>query len=372
MSLDRARQYGFVSHYNHTGSAESDRLANDIALSSGQLWQLAANPVKVHAQLSGWGGAGLDPAALPQLLPALFFAFVFVLLRLLSTPYCERLGLFLRVVDPKTTDSGRSDRLRGGQRRKLRKFHAQLWLAVTYTVSTIFGYIVQRDKPWFGLPVNEENYVSFLSPHPYKVDIYMLLYYQYGLGFYMSELIFLLMDYDLKRSDFLLFLVHHFVTLFLMILSHCSYEHRVGAYVLFIHDASDILLAVSKVINYVVEAAEKRKQKNKGNNNDTINNKNSNSNNKMKYNKKMITETKDVTSSSLYKFFFNSTTLNTCFAAFVVVFVFLRIICLPSLAFASVGASIKIRMCTLSFWLLVFFFACSTARIAVLLVCINC
>lgn len=339
MSPERARQYGFVSHYNHTGSPATDRLANDISLTRGQLWRLAANPPALNAQLSGWGGAGLDPAALPLLLPALLWALFFVLLRLRTLRHGERLGLLLRVVVPRAGDDDAS--LSAGQRRKLKKLHGQLWLAASHAVSAFFGYAVQRGKPWFALPVGRENYVGFLSPHPYKVDASLLLYYQYGLGFYISELVYLLIDYDIKRSDFFMFLIHHAVTFFLIVLSHCSYEHRFGVYVLFIHDASDILLTLSKVINYVVEAERKRKQKAESDHN----------NNNIK--KKKITKTADVRSSFLYKVIFNSTTLNICFIVFVASFIFLRIICLPALAFASIVASIKIRMCTVFYWILV-------------------
>lgn len=344
ISPDRARQHGFVSYYNHTGSSVTDQHANNLTFTDEQFWWLLVNPFSLQAHLGGWGGLGFDVAALPSLLPSLLWAVALFGLRLFCQRWGERLGLRLGLGTPATTHkspqnghSAAAVTVNKKQRNRLRKFHGQVWLTIVYTLSAIFGYMVQRDKPWFGFPVNEANRISFLTPHPYHPDLMLLLYYQYGLGFYISECFALFAEYDIKRMDFLVYLIHHFVTISLIVFSHCGYEHRVGAYVLFIHDASDIMLSASKALHYVVKAAQASKgvavaggKKQNG------------------------TKATEARSSFLYRLIFNNITVEICFLAFVALFVFFRIICLPYLALANLVLSVKIRMCTLNYWLLVF------------------
>ncbi|RNE97101.1 dihydroceramide synthase, partial [Trypanosoma conorhini] len=163
----------------------------------------------------------------------------------------------------------------------------------------------------------------------------LLLYYQYGLGFYLSECFSHLADRDIKRSDFLEYVIHHFATIALIVLSHCAYEHRFGAYVLFLHDASDIMLAVSKALSYVVKAAEEREQRAARDGGKRA-------------------ESAEAPASLLYKLVFSGTTVLVCFAAFIATFFFFRLVCLPSLALATVGLAVNLRKCTLCYWVLVF------------------
>ncbi|KAH8616186.1 TLC domain [Trypanosoma vivax] len=250
MPLERAEEYGFVSYYNHTGDAATSRASNNLTLTDEEWRWLLTNPVGLAMRLAAAGGLGLDTSALPQLLPCLLWAVVFVLVRLAAQTWLSRIGVWLRLAVPRARHRGR-----GTVRcRRLRKFQIQLWLAVYYAASTAFGWAVQRDKPWFGFPASEDNRIALLTPHPYRPEPELLLYYQYGLGFYLSEMVALLAERDMRRADFLEYFVHHLVTFALVILSHCSYEHRFGAYVLFLHDASDIMLAVTRAFLYVVDA----------------------------------------------------------------------------------------------------------------------
>ncbi|KAF8284592.1 putative Sphingosine N-acyltransferase [Trypanosoma cruzi] len=341
MPLDRAREYGFVSHYNHTGDPAMDRHANNLTFTGEQLWWLVTNPVSLQVHLNGWGGVGLDAAALPQLLPCLLWAVVLIAVRLFFQRRFAWLGVQLQVVVPRTSQKkvcagtgANAILLNGGQRKKLRKFQTQLWLAVSYTASTVFGYMVQRGEPWFGLPLSEANRINILSPHPYNPGRWILLYYQYGLGFYLSECFSHLANHDIKRSDFLEYVIHHIVTIALIVFSHCSYEHRFGVYVLFIHDASDIMLAVSKALSYVVKAAEAREQRAARNGGKGA-------------------APAGPPACRLYRLVFSSTTVLLSFVVFVALFVFFRLICLPFLALASVGLAVKIRTFTVCYWVLV-------------------
>ncbi|RHW73125.1 Sphingosine N-acyltransferase [Trypanosoma brucei equiperdum] len=330
MTPERAREYGFVSYYNHTGSEASDKLANNITLTSEEWAQLLTSPVQFILQSGGWGGAGFDVTVLPQLLLCLPWTLAFLIFRIFAQRQLSRFGLWLQVVVPK---DGSKATLNNAQRRKLRKFQNQVWLTVYYIISAVFGYAVQCTKPWFGLPVSESNRIALLTPHPYKPDGGLMCYYQSGLGFYFSEMLALPVENDIRRSDFVEYFVHHIVTCALIVFSHCSYEHRFGVYVLFIHDASDIMLAAGKVINYVVSAERKRAQR-------------------LKSNGGGDKQTK-AKPSLLYRVIFNETTVNVCFVLFTLFFVFFRLVCLPYLALANIVYGVKIRMFTGSYCLLI-------------------
>ncbi|KAH9601079.1 TRAM/LAG1/CLN8 homology domain [Trypanosoma melophagium] len=338
MSLERAREYGFVSYYNHTGDPAKDLLSNNLTFTSEELWWLVTNPFSLQKHLNGWGGFGWDVTVLPQLLPCILWAVAFIFLRIFCQEQLSGLGLYLRVVVPKRHHRNLRDGvseiyLNKGQRIKLKKFQNQAWLALFYTLSTAFGYYVQWDKPWFGLPVNEANCISFLTPHPYNPEPKLMHYYCYGLGFYLSESVSMFLEHDMKRSDFFEYLIHHIVTVTLIVISHCSYEHRFGVYVLFIHDASDILLAVSKSLNYVVNAATLRQQK------------------AAKLTSAGITIT-EPPRSFLYRFIFSEGVMIFCFVAFILFFFFFRLVCLPYLALATLLFQVKIRILTVNSWFL--------------------
>eukprot|EP00744_Colponema_vietnamica_P008302 GILI01011854.1.p1 GENE.GILI01011854.1~~GILI01011854.1.p1 ORF type:complete len:352 (+),score=79.87 GILI01011854.1:123-1178(+) len=129
------------------------------------------------------------------------------------------------------------------------KFSYQGWLLLFYTTSTIYGYICLHDKPWVSYPLGEsqkrEMGLNFRSTAHNEI----VWYYSYQIGFFFAELYAICTE--TKRSDFLEYLIHHIVTLYLMIFSWAAYEHRVGSYVLIIHDAVDIFLCLSKMAHYI-------------------------------------------------------------------------------------------------------------------------
>ncbi|KEG05518.1 putative dihydroceramide synthase [Trypanosoma grayi] len=96
------------------------------------------------------------------------------------------------------------------------------------------------------------------------------------------------------------------------------------------------MLAVSKSINYVVSADTKRQQKavrlkGKG------------------------AGTTAAAPCLLYRLVFNDAVVTGCFVAFVVLFAFFRLVCLPFLARATLLLGPKYRTFTLSHWIMVLF-----------------
>lgn len=56
--------------------------------------------------------------------------------------------------------------------------------------------------------------------------------------------------FETKRKDFYELLLHHAVTILLIVFSYCASEHRIGMNVLIIHDFSDVFLYGTKVLHY--------------------------------------------------------------------------------------------------------------------------
>lgn len=296
---------------------------------------------KVGVGCSGWG---IDVSLLLVLYPAVYWFLGIMLIRYLCREPFARFGIYMGVVTEKSTchhhgiASGKHGvaSLSPRNRKKIMKFQNQMWLSMFYFASSCFGYYVQRDQPWFKLPLDDEASLHLLLPHPYNPPAELIMYYHYGLAFYFAELCSLfIIERHMKRSDFLEYAVHHITTLLLILCSHIGLEHRFGAYVLFIHDASDIMLSVSKSIHYMWQEETARRERH--------NTKNAEEKNSKAHRK-----------SFLQRCIVSELCLNCCFAAFVLLFFFFRLYCLPFMGKATIRMSPKVRHGNLNMWMLVF------------------
>lgn len=64
-------------------------------------------------------------------------------------------------------------------------------------------------------------------------------------GFYLHS-IYATIFMDAVRKDFYVMLLHHVVTLTLIVVSYATRYHKIGLMVLFVHDVTDILLEFTK------------------------------------------------------------------------------------------------------------------------------
>ena len=74
-------------------------------------------------------------------------------------------------------------------------------------------------------------------------------YYMLSLSFYWA-LLFSVFE-DIKRKDFLEMMIHHIITILLLVLSWTCNLVRVGTLVLVIHDCADIFLESAKMMKYI-------------------------------------------------------------------------------------------------------------------------
>ncbi|KAA0715432.1 Ceramide synthase 6 [Triplophysa tibetana] len=87
--------------------------------------------------------------------------------------------------------------------------------------------------------------VRFLKK-PLTVDLHY--YYVLELSFYLSLLF--CQFTDIRRKDFLLMFLHHVATISLITFSYVNNMARVGALVMCLHDAADVLVEAAKMANY--------------------------------------------------------------------------------------------------------------------------
>lgn len=129
------------------------------------------------------------------------------------------------------------------------KFNESFWKCVTY--SLLWGYVAD-------LLIFSGKYNFFTSPEniwddwalDMAIPFDITLIYFIECGFYVHS-IYATIWMDEKRKDFAVMLIHHVLTLTLIVVSYATKYHKIGLMVLFVHDATDILLEFTKCNVYL-------------------------------------------------------------------------------------------------------------------------
>jgi len=135
---------------------------------------------------------------------------------------------------------------------KLVKFTEALWRFIFYSGFTILGYyslfvpepvewVRDTKQHWMGWPFN-------------TVPITVHYYYLIELGCYIHQL----MWTEVTRSDALEMILHHIITIALIVLSYLTRFSRIGSSILLVHDFADIFLEAGKCLNYTSKAQGKQ------------------------------------------------------------------------------------------------------------------
>ncbi|XP_023341568.1 ceramide synthase 6 isoform X2 [Eurytemora carolleeae] len=126
---------------------------------------------------------------------------------------------------------------------RFNKFCETGWRWVLYLCAHLGGLFCLYDKPWVW------NTAHCWHGYPYHpIDLKIWWYYMLELSLYWC--LFFTQFSDLKRKDFWQMLAHHVATLFLLMFSWTNHMHRMGSFVLFIHDFSDHWLELAKLAIY--------------------------------------------------------------------------------------------------------------------------
>lgn len=123
------------------------------------------------------------------------------------------------------------------------KFMECSWQLTYYTFIFFFGLYVMWDKPWLWDIMN--CWYNF-PEHSLDTDVWW--YYMLSLAFYWSMTF--THFFEIRRSDFWEMLLHHLITILLIIFSWTCNLTRVGTLVLIVHDVADIPLQFTKLCMY--------------------------------------------------------------------------------------------------------------------------
>ncbi|KAH9288452.1 hypothetical protein KI387_032569, partial [Taxus chinensis] len=194
-----------------------------------------------------WGGwEDEEYPSKEELLMVPFFALLFPAVRFfLDVLIFERLGRWLVLGSMK----GLSDNEIEDLKKRHKKFKESAWKLLYYFSAESLALAVTYNEPWF---TNTRNF--WVGPGDQiwpdqKVKTKLKLLYMYAAGFYTYSIA-ALFFWETRRSDFGVSMSHHVATLILILASYLLRFSRVGSVVLAIHDASDVLLEVSKMFKY--------------------------------------------------------------------------------------------------------------------------
>ena len=125
----------------------------------------------------------------------------------------------------------------------LKKASESCWRAFSYFILFGWGIMVVWESNWFW---DNSTWLSNYKYHEFTTV--MKWYFFLEISFYLSLSV--SQFTDTKRKDFYQMLVHHFVTLILLVGSYITSMYRFAVVIMFIHDASDFWLETAKIAKY--------------------------------------------------------------------------------------------------------------------------
>ncbi|NXI70512.1 CERS4 synthase, partial [Anseranas semipalmata] len=128
--------------------------------------------------------------------------------------------------------------------RLTKKFCEASWRFTFYFTSFFSGLALLYDKPWVW-----DHTVCWLSFPQQPLLPALGWFYLLELSFYCSLVATL--PFDVKRKDFKEQIIHHIATITLIFVSYCANLIRFGMIVMLIHDASDYILELAKMLHYM-------------------------------------------------------------------------------------------------------------------------
>ncbi|WVQ74797.1 hypothetical protein IAR50_004403 [Cryptococcus sp. DSM 104548] len=146
----------------------------------------------------------------------------------------------LKVLSPLAVKLG----VRGG---KITRFTEQGYAVFYYGIYVTFGLYVMRSLPtWYFK--TEYFYIDY----PHKIISFRLKYYYLTQwAFWAQQTIILAAKVEKPRKDYKELVLHHIVTIWLILTSYIAHFTYFGVAIFFTMDASDLFFSLAKCVNYV-------------------------------------------------------------------------------------------------------------------------
>ena len=131
-----------------------------------------------------------------------------------------------------------------------RKVMDQCWqLAIHFTMTCVALYLM-KDTTWISHPASSfytcpERFRNGELKRPMELDAYYLM--QLAIWMWTA---FSCKWLESRRKDYVEMMLHHIVTIMLVLASLLFKEHPMGMVVLLLHDSSDVVLDMMKLANY--------------------------------------------------------------------------------------------------------------------------
>mmetsp|Transcript_11780 Transcript_11780/g.19182 ORF Transcript_11780/g.19182 Transcript_11780/m.19182 type:complete len:352 (-) Transcript_11780:796-1851(-) len=131
-----------------------------------------------------------------------------------------------------------------------RKVMDQSWQLAIHVTMTAFAYYLMKDTTWFSDPASTftpcpSRYREGELTRPMELNAYYLM--QLAIWMWTA---FSCKWLESRRKDYVEMMLHHIVTIVLVLASLLYKEHPMGMLVLIVHDSSDVLLDMMKLANY--------------------------------------------------------------------------------------------------------------------------
>lgn len=131
-----------------------------------------------------------------------------------------------------------------------RKVMDQTWQLVIHVTMTAFAVYLMKDTTWFSDPASTfdpcpARFLGGELTRPMELDAYYLM--QLAIWMWTA---FSCKWLESRRKDYVEMMLHHIVTIMLVLGSLLYKEHPMGMLVLVVHDSSDVMLDLMKLANY--------------------------------------------------------------------------------------------------------------------------
>lgn len=130
--------------------------------------------------------------------------------------------------------------------RTISRWVESTYYSLYYIGASILGVYVLMNEEWSVFPTTNFWVGWPLQPMGMLFEVY----YLGALAFY-SHCLFSLLFLDVPRKDFLEYLIHHIVCIYLILNSYYVRIHRYGLIILILHDTGDAILYTTKCFRYL-------------------------------------------------------------------------------------------------------------------------